>query len=323
MITLGIDVSKSNLDCALVLGNGKILKRQVHNTNKGFQALYKWLTRHDEMTIQCGLESTGIYSNAVATFLFEQGFRVSVINPVMVKRYGQSKLLRGKTDQTDACLIADFVRTQEPRSWTPSAKEYLELRDLVNIWDSLVQRERNILNQVEALQRSTLALDILNEQLLYVNESLNKTKKALDSLIESSEELNNKIRLLLTIPGLGKRTASIILAHCPNLHLLPSARHAAAFAGVTPRVTESGSSVSKRPKMCKTGNARLRKALYFPAISAGRFNPRIKPLYERISNQGDRGAKMRAIGASMRKLIHIIYGVLKSGCPFEAEPFVT
>ncbi|MET0650419.1 MAG: transposase [Pyrinomonadaceae bacterium] len=137
------------------------------------------------------------------------------------------------------------------------------------------------------------------------------------SHIDSHPGLREQRDLLLTIPGIGETTAAKLLAEIMDVKLYESARQLAAFAGLAPRLHESGSSVRKMAKLSKVGAPRLRKALYFPAISAIKHNPYIKDLGERLRKRGK--CPMQVIGAAMRKLIHIAYGVLKSGRPFDPE----
>jgi transposase len=135
--------------------------------------------------------------------------------------------------------------------------------------------------------------------------------------IDQNPSLKQQRDLLSSIPGIGELTAAKVLAEIVDIKLYSSARQVAAFAGLVPRHNQSGSSVRGRPRLCKVGTARLRKAMYFPAIVATQHNPTIKALSQRLRDRGK--CPMQIIGASMRKLIHIVYGVLKSGRPFNPD----
>ena len=123
--------------------------------------------------------------------------------------------------------------------------------------------------------------------------------------------------LLTSIPGVGTQTAATVLAELPAIDRLPSAQSAAASAGLAPREFRSGSSVRKRTRLSKAGNARLRKALFLPTLTAIRFNPLLKGFFERLVAAGK--PRMQAVGACMRKLIMICFGVLKNRTPFDPE----
>ena len=157
----------------------------------------------------------------------------------------------------------------------------------------------------------------LAEHLAFLDREIARTEKSIRSHIDSHPGLTGQRELLLSIPGIGEATAAKILGEIMDVKLYEGARQLAAFAGLAPRLHESGSSVRRRARLSKTGAPRLRKALYFPAIVAMRHNPHVRALSERLKERGK--CPMQVIGAAMRKLIHIAYGVLKSGKPFDPE----
>ena len=134
--------------------------------------------------------------------------------------------------------------------------------------------------------------------------------------IKGQKNLNDKSKLLDSIPGIGEKTIGVILAFL-SIENFDSARQVAAFVGLNPKPKQSGSSVRGVGRISKTGDADLRKAFYMPAVVSIRFNPIIKDFAERLSKTGK--AKMIVVIATMRKLIHIIYGVLKNNTPFNAN----
>ena len=151
----------------------------------------------------------------------------------------------------------------------------------------------------------------------YLDEEIARTEALIGSHIDSHPGLRAQRDLLVSIPGIGETTAAKLLAEIMDVKLYKGARQLAAFAGLAPRLHESGSSVRKRARLSKAGAPRLRKALYFPAIAAIKYNPYVKDLSERLRQRGK--CPMQVIGAAMRKLIHLAYGVLKSGRPFDPE----
>ncbi|HVK11892.1 MAG TPA: transposase [Gemmataceae bacterium] len=142
-------------------------------------------------------------------------------------------------------------------------------------------------------------------------------QKAADALIAATPALAADAGLLASIPGVGSQTASTVLAELPPVARVPSAQSAAAYCGLSPREFRSGSSVRGRPRLSKSGNARLRRALYLPTLTAIRFNPLLQGFFDRLVAAGK--PKMQAVGACMRKLVMICYGVLKNRAPFDPQ----
>lgn len=310
--TLGIDVSKKKFDVAL-FGNTKLKNKKLTNDAKGFESLVQWLDKQDAMSVHVCMEATGVYGEALSEYLYDAGFTVSVVNPARIKGFAQSELLRTKTDKVDAGLIARFCHAMHPKAWSPQPKEIKQLRDLVRRLDALKDMHQQERNRLEA------ASDIVEVQLLrhidYLNREIQETKQLINQHIDNHPDLKNRKRLLESIPGIGEATISVILAEFGNITQFKNAKALAAFIGVAPRIRQSGSSIRTRGMMSKTGRSRLRKAFFMPALVALRYNPMIKKMKVRLTKSGK--SKMTIVGAAMRKLIHIIYGVLKNGVPFD------
>jgi len=141
-------------------------------------------------------------------------------------------------------------------------------------------------------------------------------KKYVREIVASSTSLKRDYDLLLTIPGIGTKTAWIMLVILGSREF-KSAPEVASFLGLNPIEKESGSTRYRRPRLSKAGNGRLRQSLFFPAMVASSKNPDIKAQNERLLAAGK--TKMCALGAAMRKLVHICYGVLKNQQPYEAH----
>lgn len=310
-ITLGIDVSKKKFDVAL-LRNNKLKNKKFTNDGEGFEFLVQWLEKHDAMTAHVCMEATGIYGEALSEYLFDTGLTVSVVNPARIKGFAQSELLRTKTDQVDAGLIARFCQAMNPQTWSPQPKEIRQLRDLVRRLEALNDMRQQERNRLEA------ASDIVAAQLLrhidYLNQEIKAIKQLINQHIDQQPDLKQRKDLLESIPGIGEATINIILAEFGNITQFKNAKALAAFIGVVPRIRQSGTSLRARGMMSKTGRSKLRKAFFMPALVALRYNPVIVEMKKRLTESGK--TKMAIVGAAMRKLIHIIYGVLKNGMPF-------
>lgn len=311
-VVLGIDVSKKTLDATLIFDN-RTLSKQFKNSAEGFKLLAAWLESLEIEQVHACLEATGTYSEAAALFLHEQGHRVSVVNPLRIKGYAQSNMQRNKTDRLDAQLIASFCQTQEPDQWLPPSAEVKQLQALmrrIEVLEEMRQAEENRLaNSVSEVQPS------IGRMIALLTEEIRELERQIKEHIDRHPNLKEQSRLLQTIPGIGSRTAQLLLSEI-EFERYRSARSVAAQAGVTPRKRQSGTSL-KQTNLSKLGNARLRKALYFPAIVARQHNEIVKVFAERLKKRGK--TPMQIVCAAMRKLLHIAFGVLKHNRDFDSS----
>jgi transposase len=314
---LGLDIAKLKFNACLIRQGGKLRHKVFASTEAGFAQLADWLVGQGVGRVHACLEATGAYGDTLAAYLHEAGHTVSVVNPAAIKAYAQSRLSRTKNDRVDAGLIASFCAERRPPAWHPPALELRELQALVRRLGSLVEMrtmEENRLSsgtKVEAVRASVAEL------LAHLSEQIKRTEALIRDHIDRHPGLKKQRELLDTIPGVGEATAATLLAEVPDIKQYGSARQVAAFAGLVPRERQSGSSVRGRVRLSKIGNSRLRKALYFPAITALRCSPFFQAWAEGLRQRGK--SKMAVIGAAMRKLVHLAYGVLKTGKPFDPE----
>ncbi len=312
---LGIDISKAKFDVALLM-DSKIKKTRVFENNPtGFKALSLWLIKQDITHLQACMEATGTYGDELATYLYDQGFEVSVVNPAQIKSFSGAQLNRAKTDKADAKLIAQFFASMQPTAWMPPPMHVRELQALVQRLAALLQMERQEQNRF-----STAAAVIqpsIKAVLATIKVEIKTVERMISDHIDRHPDLKDQSKLLDSIPGIGSATISRLLAFVGDVHRFDDAKALAAFVGLNPTVHQSGSSVRGKSRLSKKGNATIRKALYMPAVVARRYNPTIKAFAQRLKNAGK--SNMLIIGAVMRKLLHIIYGVLKSGKPFDAN----
>jgi transposase len=306
---LGIDIAKRTIDVALIFG-AKILTKQFNNSPKGFKLLNAWLKSLHLKQVHVCLEATGSYGDAVAHFLHEAGHVVSVVNPFRVKGYAVAKLQRNKTDKADARLIADFCLTQNPGQWFPPTPQVAELQALtrrIEMLEEMLQMEKNRLSVSPAKTKPSIKRIIKT-----FAKEIENLKANIKEHINQNPDLKEQDTLLQTIPGIGEKTSHLLLAEI-EFSRYDSARQIAAYAGVTPRKGESGTSLDQT-HLSKQGNGRIRKGLFFPAIVATRHNKIINQFASRLEKNGK--TPMQIVCASMRKLLHIAFGVLKHKSPF-------
>jgi transposase len=310
--TLGIDISKDSFHLELLI-NDKLRHRKFANRKEGFGELCVWLAKHKATHVHACLEATGPYSEALAIYLHQQGHTVSIVNPVQIKAFGQSELRRNKDDRPDAGLIRRFCEKQRPAPWTPPPVHLRELQALTRHLENLIETRQQQINRLEASNTKNVAKS-LRKLVAHLDAEIKRTEQQIDDHVDRHPDLKQQSELLESIPGVGKRTAAKLLAEITDISQYKSARQVAAYAGLTPRNNRSGT-IRGKTRLSKTGNARVRKALFFPAIVAKRHNPIVRAFCERLSSHGKN--KMQVIGAAMRKLIHIVFGVLKSGKYFD------
>lgn len=317
VLPLGIDISKAKFDVALLLDNGKLHHRVFPNTPTGYQHLAAWLIKQKAPTIHACMEATGTYGEALASYLHSSGHKVSVVNPAVIKAFASTELSRTKTDKRDASLIARYCQKHQPPAWSPPPPEISELQALVRRLEALLEMTQQERNRLSAGINSATVKENVEKHIAYLDEQITHTQSLIRDHIDQNPSLKQQRDLLTSIPGIGEATAAKLLAEIVDINHYRSARQVAAFAGLVPKHKESGSSVRGKPRMCKVGTARLRKALYFPAIVATQHNPVIKAVSARLRERGK--CPMLIVGVAMRKLIHIAYGVLKSGKPFDPD----
>jgi transposase len=314
---LGIDIAKLKFNVCLININGKLKHKVFPNTATGFEQLAVWLSKQWVERIHACLEATGTYGEALSLFLYEVGHTVSVINPAAVKAFAGSRLSRTKTDRVDAELIARFCQAQEPPAWTPLPAEVRELQALVRRLESLIEMRVMEENRLSSGVTVEMVRQSVEELLAHLNAQIKRTEELICQHIDNHPTLKQQSELLDSIPGIAETTAALLLSEITDITQYRSARQVAAYAGLVPRERQSGSSLRGRTRLSKIGNARLRRALYFPAITALRCSPFFQQWAEGLRARGK--SKMSVICAVMRKLVHVAYGVLKSGKAFDPQ----
>jgi len=309
---LGIDIAKQKFDVALLL-DGKTKHKTCKNTAEGFEILMIWLEKQGIQKVHACLEATGNYGEDLAVYLHEAGHTVSIVNPARIKGFAQSELIRTKTDKIDAGVIARFCLAMKPDVWIPPSPEIRSLRALVRRVDSLIDMRSQEKNRISTAHESVVFL--IKEHIAYLDQEIEKISKQIADLIGRNPQLKQRKELLDSIPGLGKATIPHILAELNDLDKFTHVREMVAFIGLAPKETLSGSSIKGKPRLCKIGHARLRKALYMPALVSIQCNPVMIAFYNRLKEKGKNGKVI--VCAIMRKLIHVIFGVLKSGKKYD------
>ncbi|MEM7787613.1 MAG: IS110 family transposase [Bacteroidota bacterium] len=315
-LLVGVDVSRHWLDAAASDGR----TRRFDNTASGHRALAVWLQR----TARVVIEATGTYGLDLALALHgDDRCEVMVANPRLIKGFAQAVAQRSKTDAADAKTILAFAERMPFEPWSPPEADVLELRAMARrIGDLTVERtrERNRLSALRASAAHSRAVaGDIEVNLRHLERRIERMVARAVALIEDHAGLAEAYDHLTSIKGVATKSAVALL---PELLVLPptlSPKQWVAHAGLDPRDHESGTSVRRRARISKVGNAHIRRALYMPALVASRSEPRVKAYYEELRARG-KPARVAHV-AVMRKLLHAVHGMLRHGADFDGERF--
>lgn len=313
---LGVDIAKEKFDACLLIDN-KERHKVFHNNQEGFEKLVAWCNGHGADLIHICLEATGCYSEDIVNFMYDFGHNVSVINPAQIKAFGKSELLRNKTDKSDAAKIARFCIANKPHSWKPAPQEVRRLRDLYRCLQALKDDKLQQMNRLENKNMDFSCKQAILEVIATIDTQIADLEKEIDEHINSYPHLKNMVENIKTVKGIGHLTAIAVVAEMPSVDNFDNARQFAAFAGLNPEHYQSGSSVSKKSRICKIGSERIRKALYMPAIVVKNRNTYFQKFCQRLASKGKR--PMVIVVALMRKLMHVFFGILKNNQPFDCN----
>lgn len=319
---LGIDIAKHKFDvCLRLLASPETRQNATFNNNlKGFQSLQQWLRQKapglSDQLHAC-LESTSRYGDGLAEFLYRQAFLVSMVNPRRTRCYANSQLTRNVNDTLDAQMIADFCACERNtlRLWEPLSPDHGQLRELTRARQALVQQRDSFANMLETA--TGLARKVFQKQLRSLERQVKQLDEALERFVQQqlAPKLAKQIELADSVTAVGLITAATVIAELPPMEKLTQADQAVALFGLDPIKKTSGISVDTPARLSRMGSRRGRRALYMPAICALRFNPIIRQLGQRLHKKGRSGKYV--VVAAMRKLLRLIFGVVKQGKPFD------
>lgn len=313
---LGIDISKEKFDVHLFKDEQR-WSGEFENNEKGFKQLSKWLKKRQVGQLHACMEATGSYGEALAEYLYNAKFKVSVVNPKIIKHYGHSQMQRNKTDKMDSRLIEAYCRKESPRAWEPLPEEQQALKAMTRRLEALQQEKVREGNRLKAKRHPSVVQASIEAAIEFYDGQIKTLEEQIQRHIDQHpDSLQKSHELLTSINGIGDKTASILLAELPDLTLFQSAKQVTAFAGLTPRQLQSGK-MKRTGGIYKLGSRRLRKALYFPAVTGMTHNPNLKSMAQRLEDRGITG--MSKIAALMRKMLVLVYGVLKSKERFDPD----
>ncbi len=304
----GIDISKNTFD--VMDSNGK--HSQFENNSKGFPKFLKLLNSDSH----CVMEATGYYHYQLAHYLVENNILTSVENPLSIKRFIQMKLLRIKTDKSDAKMICEYGQERELQPWVGYTKNQMECFQLIRLLDTYTKQSTAYKNKVQAEQTlgnpSKDVVKSLERSLKHLKKESEIIEKIVLKLVK--EDYQEMLTHLLSIPSIGEKTAISLLVVTDGFTRFESASQLISFCGLSPTTRQSGTSINGRSRISKVGNVKLRSLLFMGSFTACKHNPGCKALYERITNQGK--SKKLALVAVSNKLLKQAFAIAKSGVAY-------
>ncbi|HGO8598187.1 TPA: IS110-like element ISNgo3 family transposase, partial [Neisseria meningitidis] len=312
MNIIGLDISKDTIDATLHKTNGSIHYIKFKNNDDGLKQFRLWIKGNRIRKVYIGMEATGIYYEKAADMLSSY-YTVYVINPLKIKDYGKSRFNRTKTDKADSNLIADYIKRHQDTLIPYQIPKNKALQKLINLKNQLHQHQKQIKNRLHSTEEDFIR-NIHQDLIDTIQDKMEQVKIAISEQIKKQTD-NNHYRNLQTIPSIGKDTASVLYAQLTEKHF-KTANQFVSYAGLSPAIIQSGTSVRGRGRLSRYGNRRLKSTLYMPALCAYRFNAFPK-LINNLKKAGK--PKMVIIVAIMRKLAKLAYYIVKTGQPYDAE----
>src|ERR1019366_3999379 len=316
----GIDVSASSLSVALIDKDHSVCQREFVNSASGHKALLGWLGKSKAL-VRVSLEATGIYSLDLALALDAQAWlEVAVLNPRLVNRFAQT-LRRSKTDAADAIVLAEYSQRMPFTAWQRPGVNQLRLRTIGRYIESLVVEQASVKNRLRTAESTATTphavLRDLKQAQAALLRRLAKMRREAMKLMQADVGLRQRFALLVSIPGIAEISALQILSELVLLAPAMTVRHWVAYSGLDPVHQVSGTSVHKPSRISRAGNRHLRRALYMPTLSAVRCDPHIRAFHQALRERHKTG--LQALMAVERKLLHAIYGIFKSGKPYDGK----
>ena len=305
----GIDISHLVFDVTDSDGN----YYQFKNNASGFKKFVKLLN----LDSHCVMEATGYYHYQLAYHLLEFGIKVSVENPLAVKRFIQMKLSKIKTDKSDSKLICEYAEQVELKLWNGNTKVELECLQITRALAIYTKQSTMLKNKLhgEAVlgAPSKAVIRSLKRNLKQVVKELKTLEDRLLELVKQVHQ--NLLTRLKTIPGIGTKTAIMLVVLTGGFERFTSASELCSYAGLTPVIRQSGSSVKGRPRISKIGNQKLRNLLFMCSFNACKCNKACRDLYERVVAKGK--SKKLALIAVCNKLLKQAFAIAKSGLMYD------
>jgi transposase len=315
MIYAGIDIAKASFTLAIPQPLGGYRDYTLTNDEAGFEQLLTLLPPQVHLV----MEASGPYYLPLALFVEQHQLPLSVVNPLVVRRFSQMRLRRAKTDKADARLLSEFGQNQTPALWQPPSRVISQLAQLQTLLEQYIKQRTALRNQQEAFRHSGVPNPALNDSLQkslsHLEEQIKALEQTLDELVKA--HYAQLYEQLCSIPGIGPKTAQCLVVLTRGFTRFESAKELVSFVGLAPRVFESGSSVKSKGHLCKLGKSRIRPLLYMASMQAKKANGACQALYDRLVGAGK--PKLVALMAVAHKLVRQCFALASQGVKFDQK----
>ena len=308
----GIDVSKATFDVAFY-ENEQWIHLKFSNQKEGFEAFLAII----DTTTTCVMEASGPYYLPLAMFLTRHSIKVSVVNPLVIKRFSQMRLLRAKTDKKDARIIAEYGMSESPGLWKIPDKLILQMQQLLSTLEGINKQKNMLKNQLEAFENTSIIESQVKSSLTSLLRSLERQQAKLEEQLNryAEERYSNTLELLTSIPGIGRKTAIMLTVITDNFTRFKNYKSLIAYVGFSPRIYQSGTSINGKGHICKMGKSQVRKLLYLCSWAAKRCNKACVQMYERLKQKGKPERVIKI--ALANKLLKQAFAVATSGIRYD------
>lgn len=310
-LIVGIDISKNSFE----VYDNQLGHRQFDNTSSGFKCFQSELPED----VWIVMEATGSYHYQLACYLYQEGVNVSVLNPLVIKRYIQMKLRKVKTDKSDAKMIAQYGVEQPLERWQPPADYIDQSNELQTVLHQYFKQSTSIKNKIHSIEqrgrKQSASLKSLRRMLKKLQGEIKKLEEELETLVKQAEsDLYSRVK---SIPGIGKKTAIMLIVCSDGFRKFETAKQMVSYLGLAPMERSSGSSVRGVSRISKSGQPLIRNHLFMCSFTACSCNAGCKNLYDRLVAKGK--SKKLALIAVTNKLVHQAFGIARNGLCYDPE----
>jgi transposase len=323
---IGIDISKEHLDYCLVVDGKTIISLREENTAEGIEKVVSIFQKDHQVklenTIFC-MEHTGVYQAHLVSFLYEKDWDIWLENPTQIKF--SMGLQRGKNDKIDAKRIAIYAskNRQDLKLWTPKRYKITFLSELLALKDRLVRTRSSLvvpIGEQKPFWDSKLSADITpysEKVIAELNTQITAIEKKIQEEIDNDEQIKSLFDTVISVPGIGKKTAIEMIVQTNEFKEFATAREFACYIGIAPFEYSSGKSVRGKTKVSQKANKKVKTLLTMGCMNFAKLKGKaniFREYYQRKVAEGKN--KMAVINALRNKLVHTIFTLVKKGEKF-------
>ena len=325
---VGIDCAKKDFEASFSVCDASRETKHVAggnfaNNSKGFKGILQFIKKNadSKLPLLFVMETTGVYHQHLARFLYDNGFKVSIVVPKRAKDFSKTLMIRSVNDRIAAQYLAVMGLEKKLDLWTPPKKEYRSLKQLTREKERIQKLITITKNELEAeshdIDPLKNTIKRLNKQIKFLIEQRKEVVTEIKESIAGNATIKEEVQLLTSIPGVGEATAACVLAETEGFSQTKNRRQIVSYAGYDVINHVSGTSINTKASISKKGNKHIRKALHMAALSSIRHDKESKTKFIRIVSKTS--IKMKGVVAIQRKLLVLCYTLLKTKKRFDPD----